>query len=452
MQMHNAPSSSSPAMMSHPFRDDFVLQQLQQQIDFYFSPENLGRDEYLRTLLYQNNGAVPVEIIASFPMIKKIVARAILGPAVMYYHTDPLTLPPADVHLLRQAVAMNSQTVFVEGMFLVHPQYRAPPQNYGAFTPARFAPVTNGYPMLPQELVVKTTVGEDASTRTLATVSPTSFASTLNPSADEEEDHKVWITVQGVPDAIGDKILKKWLAFENRTIPEGFTPIVPVTLEKIMPLTWKLSFFTESEARAAMDMLAKRHFKRGGGPLVCELVGASTSVMPATMMYQPVVYPQGEQVYYAAAYPPSVLETAQKGMVAMPYATATATPVFAWAYAPTPVTPSGPPSAVNDSKEFGPQDVVSNPQEQSPLAPPVHESTPDPRFRRNQYRGKKRGFSNKNRKKKMDEFPPLVPLKESSEPGTEKKGDPGTTTLSETIQKMGELRLDKDIEKERKKE
>ncbi|GAX24842.1 hypothetical protein FisN_6Hh389 [Fistulifera solaris] len=430
--MHHGPSSS-PATMSFP--DDFLLQQLQQQIDFYFSPENLGRDDYLRTLLYQNNGAVPIEIIASFPMIKKIVARAFLGPAVMY-HTDPHTLPPADLNLLRQAVAMNSHTVFVEGMCLVHPQYRV---QYGVVppphTPQRFV----GYPP-PQELVVKTTAGEDASTRTLATVSPTSFASTLNPSADEEEDHKVWITVQGVPDNIGDKLLKKWLAFENRTIPEGFTPIVPVTLEKVMPLTWKLSFATESEARAAMEMLPKRSFKNGG-LLVCEWMGASQ----ATMMYQPVAYPQGEQVYYATAYPPSVLETAQKGMVAVPYPTSTATPVYAWTYAPTPVTPSGAPPVGNGSKEL--QDVVLKSPEETPVAPPVHESTPDPRFRRTQYRGRKGG---KHRKKKADEFPPLVPLKES--PRTEKKEDGGKTTLSETIQKMGELSLQKDDKKEQKKE
>ncbi|GAX14607.1 hypothetical protein FisN_6Lh389 [Fistulifera solaris] len=433
MQTHHGPSP--PTTMSFP--DDFLLQQLQQQIDFYFSPQNLGRDDYLRTLLYQNNGAVPIEVIASFPMIKKIVAQTFLGPAVMY-HTDPYTLPPADPNLLRRAVAMNSHTVFVEGMYLVHPHYRV---QYGVVpphTPQRFV----GYP--PQELVVKTMAGEDASTRTLATVSPTSFASTLNPSADEEEDHKVWITVQGVPDAIGDKLLKKWLAFENRTIPEGFTPIVPVTLEKIMPLTWKLSFFTESEARASMDMLAKRNFKRGGGgPLVCEWMGASPT--PATMMYQPIAYPQGEQVYYATAYPPSVLETAQKGMVAVPYPTSTATPVYAWAYAPTPVTPSGAPSAASDSNE--PQDVVLKPLEETPVAPSVHESTPDPRFRRTQYRGRKGG---KSRKKKTDEFPPLVPLKESS--GTEKKGDRGKTTLLETIQKMGELTLHKDDKNERTKE
>lgn len=461
MQIPNVPFSA-PAQTStgnaafFPANDDFLLQQLQQQIDFYFSPENLCRDEYLRTILYQNNGAVPVEVIASFPMIKKIVARAFLGPAAIY-HTDPLTLPPPDCNLLRHAVALNSQTVLVEGMFFVHPEYRVQ-QNYTTAPFPHAAPQERFVPLANQHMdrhtiplpngTVKKSAGDDASARTAATVSPTSFASTVNPSADDDDDNKSYIAVNGIPNNASESTLKKWLAFDHRKVPEDSAPVFPLSLEKTLPETWKLSFSTESEARTAMDVISKRKFKKGGA-LTCHFVGGGSSTsMPVTMLYQPLVLPHGEQVYYASAYPQNILETVQKGMVATPYSASTATPMYAWAYSPTPVTSAGAPSAVGDKESCV---HAPSPQEEN-LSPHVHQPTPDPRARRNQYRGKKLGFHSKNRKKKMDEFPPLVPLVESSETSAEKNGSRANAVLSETMQKMGEMNLNNDNKNEEKNE
>ena len=483
MQIPNLHSPSPTQNMTgnafFPANDDFLLQQLQQQIDFYFSSENLCRDDYLRSFLYQNNGAVPVEIIASFPMIKKIVARAFLGPAAVF-QTDPMTLPPADCNLIRHAVALNSQTVMVEGMFFVHPEYRMQ-QHYATTAPyphnttpqGRFAPVqdqdmnhhrhTSPVPPQPYEQM-KRAAGDETSTRTSATVSPTSFASTLNPSADEHDDHKSYITVHGILDNISNAVLKKWLAFHERVVPKGLVPVFPLSLEKVRPQTWKLSFSTESEAHAAMEVISQRKFKYGDF-LTCQFEGGGgsvgggspTSAMPVAMMYQPVVFPHGDQVYYASAYPQSVLETAQKGMVALPYSSAMATPVYAWAYSPTPVTPAATPAAVTD-KEHVVQEIVANApstQEENVSIPPPpsdHQHTPDPRSRRKTHNRNKKSRSQKknhHRKQKMDEFPPLA---ESPNINAEKNGDCVETVLLETTQKMGEMNLNKDRKKDRSTE
>lgn len=461
MQTPNIPTPAPAHPMmgnapSYPANDDFLMQQLQQQIDFYFSPENLCRDNYLRSILYQNNGAVPVEVIASFPMIKKIVASAFLGPAAIY-HTDPLTLPPADCNLIRHAVMLNSQTVMVEGMFFVHPQYRVQPHctATAAFpdtTPqGRFAPVVDQdrRPSPVSYEQMKKTVSDDVSTRTLATVSPTSFASTLNPSADEEDDTKSYILVKGVPDDVREFTLKNWLAFDRRQIPEGMAPLFPLTFEKILADTWKLSFATESEARAAMGVISKRKFQKSE-LLVCQFVGGhSPTSMPITMLYQPYVLPPGEPVYYASAYPYTVLETAQKGMVALPYASPTGTtPTYTMAYSPTPVTPTVTPSNGKVSRgetTVGVQEDSSNissPQEEniSPQPSHSHQPTLDSRSRRKYHRGKNRNAQNKNRGKKKEELPHLV---ENTESSGEKKGRRAKAALDETVNKMAEMNLNK---------
>eukprot|EP00559_Dactyliosolen_fragilissimus_P002323 CAMPEP_0184860980 /NCGR_PEP_ID=MMETSP0580-20130426/5761_1 /TAXON_ID=1118495 /ORGANISM="Dactyliosolen fragilissimus" /LENGTH=941 /DNA_ID=CAMNT_0027358283 /DNA_START=165 /DNA_END=2990 /DNA_ORIENTATION=- len=48
---------------------------LRAQIEFYFSPQNLSRDTYLRTLLSQyGGGAVPLSVITSFPKVRELFA------------------------------------------------------------------------------------------------------------------------------------------------------------------------------------------------------------------------------------------------------------------------------------------------------------------------------------------------------------------------------------------
>jgi hypothetical protein len=79
-----------------------VLQQLQQQIEFYLSPGNLNRDVHLQSLLAEHGGA-PLCILASWPKVQKIyhgccgsicepieiaLCRALEHSAVVYVSED----------------------------------------------------------------------------------------------------------------------------------------------------------------------------------------------------------------------------------------------------------------------------------------------------------------------------------------------------------------------------
>lgn len=50
-----------------------LLQQLERQIAYYFSPSNLETDTYLRTLQRLNDGCVPVRALANFGKVKGIL-------------------------------------------------------------------------------------------------------------------------------------------------------------------------------------------------------------------------------------------------------------------------------------------------------------------------------------------------------------------------------------------
>jgi hypothetical protein len=79
----------------HPPNESILLQQLQGQIEFYFSPENLGRDTYLQSLLNSRDhyGAVPLATISSFPKVKELYAMHVTGgqyiPAWQAMLADP---------------------------------------------------------------------------------------------------------------------------------------------------------------------------------------------------------------------------------------------------------------------------------------------------------------------------------------------------------------------------
>lgn len=55
--------------------DPFLLTRLKNQVEFYFSPQNLARDTYLRGLMAQYGGSmVPLAVIASFPKVRELCA------------------------------------------------------------------------------------------------------------------------------------------------------------------------------------------------------------------------------------------------------------------------------------------------------------------------------------------------------------------------------------------
>lgn len=65
-----------------------LLARIRAQVEFYFSPINLARDTFLRSLLEGNGNRVLVETIASFPKVRELYAIGYLG-------ISPAMAPPA---------------------------------------------------------------------------------------------------------------------------------------------------------------------------------------------------------------------------------------------------------------------------------------------------------------------------------------------------------------------
>ena len=112
MQMHPFHMQSFPPYI-HPHQltamqdQATLLSRLRTQVEFYFSPQNLARDNFLRSLLQapENGGAVPVTVIANFPKVRELYARSIgIAP--------PAAAPPADPALFQRAL-QESQVVIV---------------------------------------------------------------------------------------------------------------------------------------------------------------------------------------------------------------------------------------------------------------------------------------------------------------------------------------------------
>ena len=88
-------------MAAHrPMDDTTLLARLRAQVEFYFSPQNLARDTFLRSILEQNDNAVPVETIATFPKIRQLHAIGRWGMV----NVPRNSLPPADPILLCRAL------------------------------------------------------------------------------------------------------------------------------------------------------------------------------------------------------------------------------------------------------------------------------------------------------------------------------------------------------------
>ena len=72
-------SPSSIVTLNHSVaaasRDQTMLQALTAQLEYYFSSENLSKDGFLRSKMSQHNGYAPVELVAGFNHVIKILLR-----------------------------------------------------------------------------------------------------------------------------------------------------------------------------------------------------------------------------------------------------------------------------------------------------------------------------------------------------------------------------------------
>lgn len=105
--------------------ESFLLSRLRAQLEFYFSPQNLARDVYLRNLLSSYGfNAVPLSIIANFPKVRSLcngqidlalLKRAVEGSGIVHVTNDAvwisplLPIPPLDASKQQRAPLGVSQ-------------------------------------------------------------------------------------------------------------------------------------------------------------------------------------------------------------------------------------------------------------------------------------------------------------------------------------------------------
>jgi hypothetical protein len=128
---------------------------LRTQIEFYFSPQNLARDTYLRNMLAAYGGAaVPLSVIASFPKVRNLCASE-LGMVHSNIPADPRLL--MNVLDGSQIVAVSPDAVWISPLLPIPPldptvKVRPVPSTTGSVPP--YAPDMRPPPPQPLNTLV----------------------------------------------------------------------------------------------------------------------------------------------------------------------------------------------------------------------------------------------------------------------------------------------------------
>lgn len=107
-----------------------LLASLSSQLEYYFSPTNLRRDTYLRTIMGLNSGYVPTTVLATFANVNRIIAQHDTDGSLLS-STSGLDVPT----LIQKAVLLGSHVLEVvvldmQGSMLARwKDYQAPENN-----------------------------------------------------------------------------------------------------------------------------------------------------------------------------------------------------------------------------------------------------------------------------------------------------------------------------------
>ena len=227
--------------------ESVMLAQLRVQIEFYFSPHNLVKDQYLMSLLQSTEhiGAVPLEVIANFPKVRELHALAFIGPNV------PLSLaPPANLHLLRMALQGSYiVTVSSDGRWIS-------PKSVPTVSQSSEAPFEGD--LTKQDPEASATVATTSTTSTPS--SPSSQTTTTSslgvPTFPLPLKERTTVIVRDVPDDA-----------TSEQITEVFSSdlVVPKSVRPDIGNTWYVTF--DSEALAVAALSASRDKTIAGAPI-----------------------------------------------------------------------------------------------------------------------------------------------------------------------------------------
>eukprot|EP00804_Cyclotella_cryptica_P012091 CCRYP_004513-RC/>CCRYP_004513-RC protein AED:0.25 eAED:0.25 QI:413/1/1/1/0.25/0/5/2451/794 len=333
-------SSPPPVTSSSPINSGnhgALYARLRTQVEFYFSPQNLARDTYLRNMLTANHKEVPspppmqlmtpVGVITNFPKVKDICAS--FGTSLS---------DPPHVLLARACEGSTVVTVSTDGAW-IGPASQLLPQ---LMTPApRMAPSQpqplfqqGPYPPSPHQRITMNPMGE---VQPMAYVGPQSVPVVQNAPPSQGSVSPSSNSVDSTPSQVKEVVVVV------TDMPMECNPIqlmAAFTTDTIRPKSvstdgnsnmWFVTFVSEAEAKAAM--IASSEKTIAGAPIKAKLKsdhnsakisvasasGASLSSMSEThrqphmqvvhhpaghqMVQQPVPMPGGAVMYPQGAYP-----------------------------------------------------------------------------------------------------------------------------------------------------
>jgi hypothetical protein len=231
--------SRSSSSHSQAETDAVLLARLRAQIEFYFSPQNLSKDTYLRSLLVAVdddgvNGKVHISIIAAFPKVRELCANHGRGPLAPQDAADERL--PAQPALLQKALDGSQVVEISKDLNWIRPMHQLPPLLRNSMM------MKNPMPAFPQSVgpVVLESQAHQSPPSSPAT---TSTASSGVPTYPLSLKERTTIIVRNV--SRGCRVDKVLAAFTTGSIqPKSARPDIGDT--------WYVVFASEADAVAAV--------------------------------------------------------------------------------------------------------------------------------------------------------------------------------------------------------
>ncbi len=265
---HSAASEPSRQQSTPPTPDSYFYSRLKTQVEFYFSPQNLSRDTYLRGIMANYGGSmVPLGVIASFPKVREIAAiktgtssvpadpilmlKAMEGSNVAkitpdgYWISAIAPLPPLDPTASAKLRQINQQ------------QQQAPPQG------APMIPVAlhQQQPILRRQFSSGSNIIHTSSNRES---SPLSHSSS-NPEMTRSISRTTLI-VSDIPTDFATEVVMS--AFTSDTV-------VPKSAKPNNTNAWTVTFASEKDAQIALSVAADRTIN--GLPIRAKIISDKSS-------------------------------------------------------------------------------------------------------------------------------------------------------------------------------
>eukprot|EP00339_Tiarina_fusa_P026246 CAMPEP_0117044188 /NCGR_PEP_ID=MMETSP0472-20121206/30652_1 /TAXON_ID=693140 ORGANISM="Tiarina fusus, Strain LIS" /NCGR_SAMPLE_ID=MMETSP0472 /ASSEMBLY_ACC=CAM_ASM_000603 /LENGTH=570 /DNA_ID=CAMNT_0004755875 /DNA_START=223 /DNA_END=1936 /DNA_ORIENTATION=- len=270
------------------FNDNALLQQLKNQIEFYFCPQNLANDPYLLSHLHSTEhiGAVPIQVLCHFPKVRQLYCLARFGQ-----HVPVEMAPAADPVFVGVALRGSSVVVNIsdDGMWVM-PLVIPEPQ-----------------PWIPNEAeLAKETASSTVVTTTTEATAPAS------PSSQTTGSSSVGVPTHPLP-------LKERNTVMLRDIPASATEEAilavfssehgtPKSARPDIGNTWYVTFESEEQAFAALA--ASREKTIDGAPISGHLTSERSGIKeprptPPPIPPLPPAAPQNQMQTGAPLPPPN---------------------------------------------------------------------------------------------------------------------------------------------------